>query len=111
VHRIRLADHGVRLVPGVSYRWYVAVVPDSGRRSKDILAGGAIERVAPPEGLAAKLAQADKATLPFLYAEAGIWYDALATISELIETAPNDPSLRRQRAALMAQVGLPNIGE
>ncbi|OLC35281.1 MAG: hypothetical protein AUH81_10475 [Candidatus Rokubacteria bacterium 13_1_40CM_4_69_5] len=111
VHRIRLADHGVRLAPGVSYRWYVAVVPDSGRRSKDILAGGAIERVAPPEGLAAKLAQADKATLPFLYAEAGIWYDALATISELIETAPNDPSLRRQRAALMAQVGLPNIGE
>jgi hypothetical protein len=111
VHRIRLGDYGVRLAPGVAYRWYVAVVPDSGRRSKDILAGGAIERVAPPEGLAAKLSQADKATVPFLYAEAGIWYDALATISELIDGAPNDPSLRRQRAALMAQVGLPEIGE
>jgi hypothetical protein len=111
VHRIRLAEHGVRLVPGVAYRWYVAVVPDSGRRSKDILAGGAIELVAPPEGLGARLAQADKATVPFLYAEAGIWYDALATMSELIETAPNDPALRRQRAALMAQVGLPEIGE
>jgi len=87
------------------------MVPDSDRRSKDILAGRAIERVAPPEGLVGKLSQADKATVPFLYAEAGIWYDALATISELIEAAPNDPSLRRQRAALMAQVGLPEIGE
>jgi len=110
-HRIRLADHGVRLTPGIAYRWYVAVVPDSGRRSKDILAGGAMERVALPESLGAKLSQADKATVPFLYAEAGIWYDALAALSELIEAAPNDPALLRQRAALMAQVGLPEIGE
>ena len=111
VHRLQLADHGVRLAPGVSYRWYVAVVPDAGRRSKDILAGGAIERVALPEGLGPKLGQADKATAPFLYAEAGIWYDALAAISELIDAAPSDTALRRQRAALMTQVGLPDIGE
>src|SRR5262245_5663919 len=60
VHRIRLADHGVRLEPGVPYRWFVTIVPDSDRRSKDILAGGAIERVEPPAGLPAKLAQARK---------------------------------------------------
>jgi len=44
IHRLRLSDHGVRLAPGRAYRWYVAVVPDSGRRSRDILAGGAIQR-------------------------------------------------------------------
>jgi hypothetical protein len=111
VHRIRLADYGVRLAPSAAYRWFVAVVPDSGRRSKDILAGGAIERVEVPEGLRAKLAQAGKGELPFLYAEAGLWYDALAAISDLIESAPQDPALRRQRAALMAQVGLPEVRE
>lgn len=111
VHRIRLADYGVRLAPGVAYRWYVAVVPDSDRRAKDILAGGAIERVEVPEGLREKLAQASKAELPFLYADAGLWYDALAAISALIETAPHDPVLQKERAALMAQVGLPEIGE
>src|SRR6185503_19553254 len=42
VHRVRLADHGVRLAPAVSYNWYVAVMPDTGRRSKDILAGGTV---------------------------------------------------------------------
>ncbi len=111
VHRIRLADHGVRLEPGVPYRWFVTIVPDSDRRSKDILAGGAIERVEPPEGLDAKLAQASKEKAPFLYAEAGVWYEALAAISDLIESAPNDAVLRQQRATLLAQVGLPTAGE
>jgi hypothetical protein len=95
----------------VPYRWFVAVVLDSGRRSRDVLAGGAIERVGLPEGLGAKLAQAGKGELPFLYAEAGLWYDALAAISQLIEAAPHDPTLRRQRASMLAQVGLPEIGE
>jgi hypothetical protein len=111
VHRIRLADHGVRLEPGVPYRWFVTIVPDSNRRSKDILAGGAIERVEPPEGLDAKLAQASKEKAPFLYAEAGVWYEALTAISDLIESAPDDAALRKQRATLLAQVGLPTAGE
>jgi Domain of Unknown Function (DUF928) len=111
VHRIRLADHGVRLEPGVPYRWFVAIVPDSNRRSRDILAGAAIERVAPPQGLPAKLAQARKEEAASLYAEAGVWYEALAAISEQIDSAPNDAMLRKQRATLLAQVGLPPVGE
>jgi Domain of Unknown Function (DUF928) len=111
VHRIRLADHGVRLERGVPYRWFVTIVPDSGRRSRDILAGGAIERVEPPDGLAAKLAKARKEEIASLYAEAGVWYEALAAISDQIDNAPNDAVLRKQRATLLTQVGLPVVGE
>jgi hypothetical protein len=111
VQRIRLADHGARLEPGVPYRWFVTIVPNSDRRSRDILAGGAIERIVPPEGLTAKLAQARKDETASLYAEAGVWYDALAAISDLIEGAPNDAVLRKQRATLLAQVGLPEAGD
>ena len=111
VQRIRFADYGIRLAPGVAYRWFVAVVADPARRSRDILAGGTIERVEPQEELKGKLARATKTEHPFLYAEAGLWYDALIAISELIETAPQDPAFRKQRAALMVQVGLPELGE
>ena len=111
VHRLRLADHGVRLAPGVAYRWYVAVVPDPDRRSRDILAGGAIERVDIPDELRKKLAQAETGAVPFLYAQAGMWYDALAAISELVEAEPNEPAFRQQRTALLAQVGLAEIGQ
>ncbi|HSF02126.1 MAG TPA: DUF928 domain-containing protein, partial [Solirubrobacterales bacterium] len=111
LHRVRLDDYGVRLEPGVSYRWYVAVIPDSGRRSKDILAGGIIERVEPTADLRERLARARPEELAPLYAEAGLWYDALAVSSELIERSPGQEELRRQRAALLSQVGLPDARE
>jgi uncharacterized protein DUF928 len=111
IHRLRLADHGVRLAPGVAYRWYVAVVPDAGRRSRDILAGGAIQRIDPSSELVARLGRARRDELPAVYAEAGLWYDALAAMSELIEGAPNDAALRQQRAALLTQIGLPLVAE
>jgi Domain of Unknown Function (DUF928) len=111
LHKVRLADHNVRLSPGVAYRWFVAIVPDPGRRSKDILAGGTIERVELSDELRARLASARTTEIPFLYAEAGLWYDAFAAISELIEASPENADLKKQRAALMAQVGLPEIGD
>ena len=111
VHRIRLSDFNVHLAPGAAYRWFVSVVPDPDRRSKDITAGGAIERVEMPEGLKAKVAQAAKSDLPSVYAEAGIWYDTVTAISELIEAAPQDQALHKQRTALLSQVGLTGITE
>ena len=111
VHRIRLSDYNVRLASGAAYRWFVSVVPDADRRSKDITAGGAIERVEMPEGLKAKVAQSGKSDLPSIYAEAGLWYDTVGAISELIEAAPQDQVLRKQRTALLAQVGLTGITE
>ncbi len=109
VQHVRLAEQGVKLAPGITYRWSVTVVSDPNRRSRDILASGTIERVEPPAGLDASLKGASKATLPSLYAEAGIWYDALAALSELIEASPSDADLLRHREALLAQAGLPEI--
>lgn len=108
VHRIRLAEHNVRLNPAVAYQWYVAVMPDTGRRSKDILAGASLERVAPPADLAAKVSRAAKADLPALYAGEGLWYDAITALNELIDESPQNPALRAQRSALLREVGLPD---
>ena len=106
IQRIRLSDYGVRLSPGVLYRWFVALVPDPDQRSKDIIAGGIIERIEALQALSARLAQAPKADAPTIYAEAGIWYDAVAAISDLVDAAPADASLRNRRALLLEQVGL-----
>lgn len=109
VHAIRLADHNVRLERGVVYRWYVAVVPDAKRRSQDILTGGAIQQIEASDSLRAKLSRAGGSDVPALYAESGFWYDAIAAVSTLIESAPTDAALRAHRAAMLAQVGLPEI--
>lgn len=111
IQRVRLADYNVHLAPGAAYRWFVAVVPDADRRSKDILAGGAIERVDLQEDVKAKVAKASDKELPFVYAQAGLWYDALKSISDLIDAAPQNQDLHNQRTALLKQVGLPSTDD
>lgn len=107
VHCVRLKDEGVQLAAGTQYKWFVALVVDPEHRSQDIIAGGAIERTDLPAALAEQLARLPKAEVPYLYAERGIWYEAISTISELIAASPADGHLRQKRAALLEQVGLP----
>lgn len=77
---------------------------------KDILAGGLIERV-DPSAVRLEAIPRDPLTAPGIYADAGVWYDTIASISALIESRPADPLLRSQRAGLLEQVGLRQIAE
>ena len=87
------------------------MVPDPDHRSKDIIAGGAIEIVDFPLALKEKLANAEKAEKPNIFAESGIWYDALSAISDLIDASPNDLILREKRISLLEQVGLSQVAD
>jgi hypothetical protein len=109
VHRLNLADHNVRLKPGVAYQWYVSVVPDSGRRSKDILSGGSVERIDAPDDVKARVTGAAPPQLAAIYAEAGLWYDAVATLQDLLDASPKDAALVNQRAELLRSAGVPDL--
>jgi hypothetical protein len=106
VQRLKLADQGVKLTPGVEYQWVVALITDPDNRSKDLVASGVIKRTEPNADLKEKLGKADTASLAGVYAEAGIWYDALAALSDQIDAHPDDQALRQTRAELLRQVGL-----
>lgn len=106
VHALRLEDHGVALKPDVEYQWFVAVVKDPDHRSNDVLAGGSIKRIGASDAVQAKLRDAKEAMRPAIYAESGVWYDAIDQISKLIGTDPANRSLRELRATLLEQVGL-----
>jgi hypothetical protein len=105
IHAFRLADHNIALKPGVEYQWFVAVVRNPAQRSNDVLAGGTIKRVT-DSPVQAQVKQASPAQLPALYAEAGIWYDAIDQLSTQISANQSDRQLRERRAALLDQVGL-----
>src|SRR5688572_7600444 len=49
---VRLKDYGVSLDPGIQYRWFVSVPLDQDKPSKDLVAGGMIERIEFNEGSA-----------------------------------------------------------
>ena len=106
IHTVRLADYGKQLKQGVKYKWFVALIPDEQHRAKDVLAAGGIERVAFPDDLRQKLNRAGAAEISSIYAETGIWYDALANLSREISKNPGNKNLVQQRAFLLEQVGL-----
>lgn len=110
VHRVDLAQRNVSLKPGVEYQWSISVVPNPDERSNDVMAGGVVKRVDLPAKIAARRAAgASKEELAALYAEEGIWYDAIGLYSELIDERPKDAGLRAKRAALLDQVGLKEV--
>ena len=107
VQSIDLASLGVTLTPDTEYEWFVSVVTNTSQRSKDMTSGGTIRRVAPDAAVAARVAAAGERAAPRIYAEAGLWYDAIGSLSRLIERNPADAELRSMRAALLEQIGLP----
>jgi hypothetical protein len=106
VQHLNLADHNIRLEPGVPYQWSVALVMNEDSRSTDVMASGVIERVEPDKAVSSRIAGSQGMELVAAYANAGIWYDALDTISSMIASSPQDQELVAIRATLLDQVGL-----
>jgi len=108
IKRVNLRDYEIKLAVGVEYEWVVALVVDPGSRSKDTIASGFIKRVEPPATLEGRLATSAPSDRPSIYAEEGIWYDAIQTLAELIGSRPSDRNLQLEEVALLKQVGLTN---
>lgn len=81
IANITLPNNGIQkpLEVGEAYVWYLAVVCDPTDPSADVVTEGQIARVDPLP----TAAEASEAELPALYAEAGLWYDALAASAPL----------------------------
>jgi len=105
VQRIDLSGLGVKLVPGEEYQWSISLVPDPKDRSKDLVATGWVEVVAPPAGLADRLAAAGPGGAAAVYGEEGLWYDTLD--ATLVQADRGDSKAQQQLAGLLKQVGLP----
>ncbi len=104
IQRVRLGDYGVELAPGVEYEWSIALGSSPESHAHDQIANGYITRVDDPAS-APVAAPRNASTL----AAAGLWYDALAAVSDEVEVRPTDARPRAARDALLQQAGLTGI--
>ena len=111
VHVIKLGDVGFELQPNVQYRWYISIIKDKESPSRDIVTGGIIERCEFNECLVLDATTTCSREAVMASATKGFWYDAMACLCDLIESNPADTGLRKQRAALLKQVGLHEVAE
>ena len=80
IAQVSLPNNGLQqpLMNGEVYVWYVSVVCDETDPSADVVTEGFIERIDTRVATQTILAE-----LPALYAEQGVWYDALAASAAL----------------------------
>ena len=104
VASLALADHGVRLRPGVEYEWSVALVADPERRSHDVFSMGTVQYVPPGAELSASLEQLAGTERVTRLLASGYWYDTI----ELLETgaAAGDQFMAHWQQELLRGEGL-----
>ncbi|MDB9519851.1 DUF928 domain-containing protein [Roseofilum reptotaenium CS-1145] len=88
------------------YHWYLSLVCDPQDRTGDIIVDGWIERIEASDPLKAQIQQASPEALPKIYAESGIWHDALSAMAQLYDRHPQDGAIANQWETLLRSVQL-----
>ncbi len=107
LHALRLSDHAVRLKGEKIYEWSACVLSEVAATycsPKDYLTVGYIERKLPAPVLMAKIAEAEPLKQAWIFAQQGLWYDALGLLMDNREGAAHQPLLEA-RKQLLKQVG------
>ena len=113
IYTINFKELGFSLEPNIQYRWFVSVIKDPNQHSNNPVAGGVIERCefnACMIELKPVLTCSSDADV-MENAHAGLWYDAMGCLCNLIDADQKNEKLRRLRARLLKDVGLNGVAE
>lgn len=82
---LSLPDNGLQqsLEADEAYYWYFSVVCASNDPNRNEVVSGTVQRITPDAETAEAIAAANPQTLPAVYAQAGLWQDALAAAAAL----------------------------
>lgn len=110
--RIEMPKNLPELVPGKEYRWSVTVIGNANRRSNDTFAQSWIKRVPTTPTLQQQLAAANSdRDRALIYAKAGLWYDALNTLSTAQAANSTNSSIRQDFLSLLDRAGLAEVAQ
>lgn len=96
---------------GKNYYWQLTVICDSQDREKNMLVEGSVQRVELNPNLVNELKKAPPREHPAIYAEAGIWYDAITSLAQLRRSSPNDSTIAADWTELLKSVGLDAVAQ
>ena len=96
---------------GKKYTWVFSLVCDPQDRSSDLLESGIVRRVELSADILSQLENADPRQKTFIYAENGIWQDALSTLAAARRANPNEPVFQTDWESLLESVTLGEIAK
>lgn len=104
--QMSLPDTLAPLAEGEAYHWFFIAQCDS---RTPVFVEGWIERTPMTADMRSQLAQASPRDQAALYANSGIWQDALDTLVTLYTTNPSSPTLQEDWAELLTSAGLAEV--
>ena len=107
IYSVPLQAFNITLRLNTEYQWFVKLVMNPQNPNQDVIAGGTIKRIVASERLRNKLKNAQPEHVTAIYSEEGLWYDALASISDLCKSSPKGNFYCLGRKELLEQVDLP----
>ncbi len=105
---ISLADEGVSLEPGIEYRWFVTLVNDPDRPSRNPVSAGSIKRLASNDAETNAIDEVGLAERGHELARRGYWYDSYDFFATLETRHPEVAALGDHRVKLLAAGGAAN---
>lgn len=96
---------------GESYRWSFTVICDSEDRSIDLTELGTVRRVELSADIRSQLEKANPRQKTVIYAENGIWQDALSNVAAALRAQPSDAALKADWESLLDSVTLGKIAK
>ncbi|MBD2438438.1 DUF928 domain-containing protein [Nostoc sp. FACHB-110] len=106
---VRLPSTTKPLEIGKYYHWYFLVDCKPQSRTDDLSVEGLVKRVEPNSAIMSRLKTSKPEELVVMYAQAGIWQDAISILGELRRKHPQDPRLAADWQDLLKSVDLSHI--
>ncbi|MBW4582073.1 MAG: DUF928 domain-containing protein [Tildeniella nuda ZEHNDER 1965/U140] len=104
---LKLPPTASPLKNGKHYQWVFSVICNPLNRAGDATVNGSLEKVPISDSLKRKLQTASLQDAFALYAEEGLWYEAMTAFAELGKTTTQDTDLQTSWKLLQQQLGLP----
>lgn len=88
-----------------NYRWYLSIINNPLDRAHDSVVEGWFRQTTINSTLAASLEELNPLEKAKIYQEHELWYEAIATLAELKQMKPNEPTIAQQWHKLMEALG------
>jgi hypothetical protein len=109
VVKFTLPPEAPALEVGKQYHWFLSINCKPDGSGNEVEVDGWVERIAPTSALTRSLKTADAAQQVKLYAEAGIWHEAVSTLATLRLNQPKNAKVAANWRELLRSAGLSSI--
>ncbi|MEH2287797.1 DUF928 domain-containing protein [Nostoc sp.] len=108
---VSLPSTAPTLAVGQQYRWFFTINCDKQQNAPPTYVEGVIKRVNLSQPTVKQLETAEPLKRYALYAQNGIWYEALTTLAQLRQKNPQDPALKAEWRNLLGSIRLDDVAE